>query len=581
MLKKFCSYYKPHLKLFIFDLFCAFLVAICNLVYPTITRNIMNDYVPNKNIQALIIAAVILLVIYIVKCILNFIIQYWGHMVGVYIQGDMRKELFSHLEALPFSYFDENKTGTIMSRIINDLMDIAELAHHGPEDIFLSLITLIGSGILMAISIDPWLTLIIFAAIPFIVVYAMIRRKKMRDAFKQMREETGKINSQVESSVSGIRVSKAYTASKHEIKAFDKHNEEFKIARAKAYKEMGIFGSGMQFFMDFLYLIALVAGGLFFYYDRINGGDFAAYILYVTMIISPIRTLVAIYEQIQNGMTGFARFQEIMDTPAEVEDVDAIKLEGFNDSILFDSVDFKYDVKTSEYKNFDPDKLVLSNISFEIKKGKTIALVGPSGGGKTTICHLIPRFYEVLAGSIKIDGVDIKKYTRHSLRKQIGMVAQDVFLFGGTIKDNIAYGNFKATDEEIIEACQKANIHDFIMSLEDGYATYVGERGVKLSGGQKQRISIARAFLKNPPILILDEATSALDNMTEMQIQAALEKLSVGRTTIVVAHRLSTVKNADEIMVINNEGIIEKGNHEELLKLNGVYANLYQYQFKE
>lgn len=581
MFKKFCSYYKPHLKLFIFDLFCAFLVAICNLVYPTLTRNIMNDYVPNKNIQALIIAAAVLLGIYILKCVLNFIIQYWGHMVGVYIQGDMRKELFAHLEALPFSYFDENKTGTIMSRIINDLMDIAELAHHGPEDIFLSLITLIGSGILMAVSIDPWLTLIVFATIPFIVIYAIFRRKKMRDAFKQMREETGKINSQVESSVSGIRVSKAYTASKHEIRAFDKYNEEFKIARGKAYKEMGIFGSGMQFFMDFLYLIALVAGGLFFYYDRINGGDFAAYILYVTMIISPIRTLVAIYEQIQNGMTGFSRFKEIMDTPAEVEDPEAIKLEKFKENIVFENVDFKYDVKMSEYKNFDPEKLVLSNISFEIKKGKTIALVGPSGGGKTTICHLIPRFYEVLGGSIKIDGVDIKKYTRNSLRKQIGMVAQDVFLFGGTIKDNIAYGNFKASDEEIIEACKKANIHEFIMSLEDGYDTYVGERGVKLSGGQKQRISIARAFLKNPPILILDEATSALDNMTEMQIQAALEKLSIGRTTIVVAHRLSTVKNADEIMVINNEGIIEKGNHEELLNLDGVYANLYQYQFKE
>ncbi len=581
MLKKFCSYYKPHLKLFIFDLFCAFLVAICNLIYPTLTRNIINDYVPNKNIQALIIVAIVLLIIYILKGILNFIIQYWGHMVGVYIQGDMRKELFAHLEALPFSYFDENKTGTIMSRIINDLMDIAELAHHGPEDIFLSLITLIGAGILMAISIDPWLTLITFITIPFIVAYAMFRRKKMRNAFKQMREETGIINSQVESSVSGIRVSKAYTASKHEIKVFDKHNEEFKNARGKAYKEMGIFGSGMQFFMDFLYLIALVAGGLFFYYDRINGGDFAAYILYVTMIISPIRTLVAIYEQIQNGMTGFARFQEIMNTQAELDDANAIELKEFKKSIIFENVDFKYDVKTSEYKDFDPKKLVLSNISFEISKGKTIALVGPSGGGKTTICHLIPRFYEILSGSIKIDDVDIRKYTRHSLRKQIGMVAQDVFLFGGTIKDNIAYGNFQATDEEIIEACKKANIHDFIMNLEEGYDTNVGERGVKLSGGQKQRISIARAFLKNPPILILDEATSALDNMTEMQIQAALEKLSIGRTTIVVAHRLSTVKNADEIMVINNEGIIEKGNHEDLLKLNGVYANLYQYQFKE
>ncbi len=581
MIKKFCTYYKPHMKLFIFDMFCSFLVAACNLAYPVLTQNIINDYVPDRRLQALIISAVFLLVIYILKSILNFIVQYWGHMLGVHIQGDMRKELFTHLEELPFNYFDENKTGTIMSRIINDLMDIAELAHHGPENIFLSLITLIGSGVLMAITINPWLALIVFGFIPFIVLYAILRRKKMLDAFKQMREETGKINAKVESSVSGIRVSKAYTASNYEIKAFNKSNEEFKDARRKAYKEMGIFGSGMQLFMDLLYLIALVAGGLFFYYGKIDDGEFAGYILYVTTIISPIRTLVTIYEQIQSGMTGFARFQEIMDTPAEVEDVNAIELTGFEKSICFENVDFKYDVTSEIAKNYDPDKLVLSNLSFTINKGTTVALVGPSGGGKTTICHLIPRFYEILAGSIKIDDIDIRSYTRHSLRKQIGIVAQDVFLFGGTIKDNLVYGNFFATDEEIINACKEANIHDFIMSLEDGYDTYVGERGVKLSGGQKQRIAIARAFLKNPPILILDEATSALDNITEMGIQAALEKLSIGRTTIVVAHRLSTVKNADEIMVINNEGIIERGNHEELISQNGIYANLYQYQFKE
>ena len=581
MLKKFCSYYKPHLKLFIFDLCCALMVAVINLIYPMLTRTIINEYVPNKMLQALLISAGVLLVIYIIKSILNFIIQYWGHIVGVRIQGDMRKDLFSHLESLPFSYFDENKTGTIMSRIINDLQDIAELAHHGPEDIFLSLITLIGSGIIMAININPWLTLIVFSIIPFVVMYAIMRRKRMRDAFKQMREETGKINAQVESSVSGIRVSKAYTAKEHEVNEFEKHNEDFKKARGRAYKEMGLFGSGMQFFMDFLYLVALVSGGLFFYFGKINGGDFTAYILYVTSIISPIRTLVAIYEQIQNGMTGFSRFIEVIETPAEAEDPAAIELKGFEKNIEFDNVSFKYDVNSNEYQQIDPNKLVINKLSFEIKKGSTTALVGPSGGGKTTICHLIPRFYEVLDGSILIDGTDIRKYTRHSLRKHIGIVAQDVFLFGGTIKDNIAYGNFDASEEEIYEACKKANIHEFIMSLELGYDTYVGERGVKLSGGQKQRIAIARAFLKNPPILILDEATSALDNITEMQIQSALEELSVGRTTIVVAHRLSTVKNADDIMVINNEGIIERGNHQQLIEQNGVYANLYQYQFKE
>lgn len=575
MIKKFCKYYKPHMKLFLIDMFCAFLVSLCNMFYPVITKSIINDYVPNKKMKLLIVWCIALLIIYLIKAGLNYFIQYWGHVVGVRIQGDMRKDLFSHLEKLPFSYFDENKTGNIMSRIINDLQDVSELAHHGPEDIFLSLLTLIGACVLMVLTVNPWLALIVFSVIPFIVLYAVITRKGMQKAWKKMREETGAINSQVESSISGIRVSKAYNANDKEIEKFSNINEDFKVARAGAYKQMGIFGSGMGFFTDFLYLLVLFSGGIFFYREIIDIGDFTAYILYITMIISPIRTLVSIFEQIQNGMTGFARFQEIMNLPVEEEKADAIDFGEFKKKISFNDVVFSYNKEDLESKE------ILNHVSFELEKGKTLALVGPTGAGKSTICHLLPRFYEIDGGEIKLDDVDIRDMTRFSLRKNIGIVAQDVFLFSGTIYDNIIYGNFDATMDEVIEASKKANIHDFIMSLDDGYNTYVGERGVKLSGGQKQRISIARAFLKNPAILILDEATSALDNATEMQIQKALNDLSVGRTKIVVAHRLSTVKNANKIIVINNDGIEEEGTHEELIKKGGTYASLYQYQFRE
>ncbi len=578
MLKKFISYYKPHRRLFIIDMICALLVSICNIVYPLIAQLIIDDYAKEKNWQMILILCTILLIIYIIKALLNFVIQYWGHIVGVRIQGDMRKDLFSHLQSLPFSYLDENKTGTIMSRIINDLMDISELAHHGPEDLFISLVSLIGAFSMMIIFVDYRLSLIIFSIIPFIVLFAVKRRRKMQNAFRTMRVKTGEINAEVESSISGIRVSRAYNASEHEINKFNKANQNFKKARAEAYKEMGIFGSGMNFFTDFLYLVIILSSGLFLCFNLIGTGQFTAAILYITMIISPIRTLIAIFEQIQSGLTGFARFQEIMAVEKEKECANPITLESFNDNITFDKVSFSY--KSIDDTKDEDSHLILNNISFTIPKGTTVALVGPSGGGKTTICHLIPRFYEILEGSIKIDGIDIRDYSLRSLRQNIGIVTQDVFLFGGSVKDNIAYGNLSATDDEIIEAAKAANIHDFIMSLENGYETYVGERGIKLSGGQKQRISIARAFLKNPPILILDEATSALDTISEMMIQKSLENLSVGRTTIVVAHRLSTVKNATEIMVITPNGIEEKGTHEELLKKNGLYATLYQYQFK-
>lgn len=573
MIRKFCSYYKPHRKLFYLDLFCALLLSAINLIYPLIAKYIMNDLAGDESkIKLIIILGIVLLLIYLIKAGLNFVIQYWGHIVGVRIQGDMRKEMFEHLQKLPFSFFDENKTGTIMSRLINDLQDISELAHHGPEDIFIATITLIGSCVLMIFSVNPYLALISFSVVPIIVIYAIITRKNMRNAFKKTREETAVINAQVESSVSGIRVSKAYTTEVYENEKFEACNGAFKKAKAGQYKQMGIFGSGMTFFTDFLYLLALISGGIFYSKGIIDEPSFTAYILFTTNIITPIRTIVNIFEQIQNGMTGFSRFIDIINTPVEIENPNAVEIENFKEEISFNNISFKY--------TEDSDSLVLEKLSFNIKKGSTVALVGPSGGGKTTICHLLPRFYELTEGSITIDGIDIKDISRYSLRKNIGIVQQDVFLFAGTIRENIAYGKIDATDEEILDAAEKANILEFIKSMPEGLDTYVGERGVKLSGGQKQRISIARAFLKNPPVLILDEATSALDNVTEMQIQHALDELSKGRTTLVVAHRLSTVKNADNIIVIDKTGIIEEGNHNELIEKNGVYANLYQYQFK-
>lgn len=567
MIKKFFSYYRPHMGLFIIDMICAFLVAVCNLFFPFVTGNIISVYIPDKRLDLVLVWCGVLLFVYVFKAFLAYVIQYWGHAMGVRIQGDMRKDFFHHIELLPFSYFDNNKTGAIMSRIVNDLFEISELAHHGPEDLFLSAITLVGALVLIAL-INPWLALIVAAIVPFMCWFAVVQRRKQKAAFARMREETGEINAEAESAISGIRVAKAYTAEEHEIAKFDVANCNYQEARSRAYKSMGVFNSGMGLFTDVLYLVALLAGGLFFYYNMIDVGQLTSYILYVTMITSPIRTLTAIFEQIQNGMTGFARFYEVMNEPVETDDPEAQHVDKLCGDIEFKHVDFAYD-------NGNEQKQVLTDVCFSVKHGETVALVGPSGGGKTTMCHLIPRFYEVTNGVITIDGRDITKINRQDLRRNIGIVQQDVFLFGGTIFENIAYGNFDATREEVIAAAKRAKIHDYVMSLPDGYETMVGERGVKLSGGQKQRISIARAFLKNPPILILDEATSALDNVTEMQIQDALAELSQGRTTLVVAHRLSTVKNADEIMVVTADGIAEQGTHEQLMQLHGMYAELY------
>ncbi|MBQ7669916.1 MAG: ABC transporter ATP-binding protein [Clostridia bacterium] len=564
MVKRFISYYKPHKKLFFADLAAALLLALCDLIYPMITRKMVNEFIPDKLIAELLIWAGIILFIYVIKMGLNYFVTYYGHLVGVRMQANMRRDIFSHLQTMPMKYFDDAKTGTLMSRIVNDLMEVSELAHHGPEDLFLSIIMLVGSFIVMANIYLP-LTLILFSGLPLMVLFSSKKRLKMNRAFTETRKSIAEINSNLENSISGIRVSKAYTNEDHEMSVFEKGNQNFVKARNKSYRAMAEFSSGNTFITDLLMLLMYVAGGLFFMFGKIELADFLAFILYISIFTNPIRRLISFMEQYQDGMTGFKRFCEIMDTEPERDDEGASDVGVLKGDIEFRDVSFSY----------NESRQVLDDLSFKLKCGETLALVGPSGGGKTTICNLIPRFYEINAGEILIDGININKMTRRSLRKNIGIVSQDVFLFDSTIYDNLVYGSEGLSDEEVIEAAKMANIHDFIMSLPDGYQTLVGERGIKLSGGQKQRVSIARVFLKNPPILILDEATSALDNATEVLIQNSLEKLCIGRTTLVVAHRLTTIKNADEIIVITDRGIEEKGTHSELLAKGGLYSELW------
>ena len=564
MIKEFIKYYKPYKKLFFMDLLAAFLFALCNLVYPMITRNIMNEVVPNHDLRMLIIFAITLLFIFILKAMLNHFMQYWGHVVGVRMQGDMRSIVFTHLQKLPNSYFDNNKTGVTMSRIINDLMDISELAHHGPEDLFISLVMFVGSfAILMSINIP--LTLIIFAILPFVVWFTFVQRKRMQKAFMETRVTTGDVNATLENSIAGMKVTKSFCNEEQELNKFNESNNIFKAARQRAYRVMADYFSGMNFFMDLLEMVALVAGGYFTFIGKINLGDYAAYILYVKMFIEPLKKLINFTEQYQNGMTGFERFMEIINEDTEKEASNPVELNNVKGNIEIENVSFTYEDK----------KQVLNNLNLNIEAGKTVALVGPSGGGKTTLCNLIPRFYDFDEGDIKIDGTSIKDVSLKSLRKNIGVVAQDVFLFTGTIRDNLLCAKPDATETEIISAAKKARIHDFIVGLPEGYDTYIGERGVKLSGGQKQRISISRVFLKNPPIIILDEATSALDNVTEREIQKSLEELSKDRTNLVVAHRLSTIKNADEIIVLTDNGVAERGTHQELMESGGIYSTLH------
>jgi len=570
MLKKFISYYKPYRKLFALDMSCAFLIAAIDLAFPLIARQFINDIIPNGKLRIFYIFIIALLTLAVVRAVLNYIIDYWGHIVGTRMERDMRRDLFGHLQTLSFDYFDNVKTGHLMSRIVNDLREISELAHHGPEDLFLSLVMLIGSFIILT-TIEWRLTLIIYSFLPLLIWYATLKRKKMTAAFRSVRKRIANVNAQLENSISGIRVAKSFTNEEYEIEKFDEGNREFNSSREFAYKAMAEFFAGIFFLSNILNIITLSVGGFFVYLGYINTGDLVAYLLYINFFLQPIRKLTNFTQQFQNGMTGFERFVEIMKVKASIVDKeDAVTLKEIKGKIEFKNVAFKY----------SEEKFVLSNINLIINPGETMALVGPSGGGKTTLCQLIPRFYEVTKGEILIDGINVKDVKIKSLRENIGMVQQDIFLFTGTIKENILYGKPGAKDTEVVKAAKNANIHDFILSLPESYDSYIGEKGIKLSGGQKQRISLARAFLKNPAILILDEATSALDSEAEIIIQQALEKLTMGRTVLVIAHRLSTIKNANQIVVLTDEGVKEKGNHDGLITRDELYAKLYNAQFR-
>lgn len=570
MFKRFISYYKPHKLIFSLDMGASFLVSVIGIFYPIITRQMLNQFIPDKEYKLIIISSVALIALYLIRMGINYFIHYQGHVMGVKMQAQMRRDMFCHLQKLPYKFYDDHETGKIMSRMTNDLFEVSELAHHGPENIIISTLTIITSFVYLA-SINISLTLIVFLCVPFLLVISAALRKKMKTAFKKSREAIALINAALESSISGIRVTKAFTNSKNEEEKFEIGNKDFVNSRREAYKAMGQFHSSTTFITDVFNVVVLLAGGLFLYSGKINFGDYTAFIVSVNIFISPVKTLIEFMEQYQNGVTGFERFTEILDQEPEKDCEGAKDIGKVNGDIELKNVTYGY----------GDDKDVLRNINLKIKKGETFALVGPSGGGKTTICHLIPRFYNVEDGEILIDGKEIHSVTMESLRRNIGIVQQDVYLFNASIKENIMYGKLDATDDEVIEAAKRANIHDAIMDMPHGYDTVIGERGVRLSGGQKQRLSIARVFLKNPPILILDEATSALDNTTEILIQNSLDELCKGRTTIVVAHRLSTIKNADEIAVISNGAVIEQGRHDELINKDGMYKELYNLQFKQ
>lgn len=564
----FLSYYKPHLKLFILDLCCALGISLVDLSFPWASRLALNELLPQSLFTAFFTVMALLLAAYALRSVMYFVVTYWGHMMGVRIEADIRRDLFTHMQDLSFSFYDKNRTGQLMSRATNDLFEITELAHHGPEDLFISAVTLIGAFCMM-LSIQWKLALIVFAVVPIFVVFTVIQRRRMVQASVRVKQNMAGINGQLESAISGMRTAKAFASEDQETAKFEQSNEQFKKAKRDSYQAMGVYHAGLEFALPAMNVLTVAAGGFFIMRGEMDFVDLVTFTLYISTFLTPVRKLAAFVEQFLNGMAGFKRFVELMRVEPAIQDApDAREMGEARGDILVEDVSFHY----------EDGPAVLDHVSIHIPQGETVAVVGPSGGGKSTLCQLIPRFYDVTGGHILVDGQDVRGVTQRSLRRSIGIVQQDVFLFAGTVLDNIRYGRPDATEAEVIEAAKRAEIYDDIMAMPDGFHTYVGERGVMLSGGQKQRVSIARIFLKNPPILILDEATSALDSVTEARIQSAFDELARDRTTLIIAHRLSTIRSAHRIIVVDENHILEEGTHEELLAAGGEYAQLYNAQ---
>lgn len=570
-LKRFLSYYKPHMAIFLLDMVCAFLVAAIDLAFPMLTQYILHTLLPEMQVNPALLSAFLwllggALLAYVLRAGMMYVINYWGHLLGVRMEADIRRDIFSHIQTLQFSFYDKIRTGKLLSRVTNDLFEITELAHHGPEDVLISLTTILGAFVCMFM-IDWRIALALLCVLPVMITYVLRTRIQMRRTSYKVKERVAEINAGIESAISGVRVAKAFANEAHELEKFDQGNARFIHAKDAFYRCMAFFNSGTEFFIALFNIVVLGVGGYLIYRSELDPVLLVTFTLYVSSFVTPVKRLASFAEQYIVGMAGFTRFCEIMDIEPDIQDApDAVELTDVKGDIRFEDVTFAY----------EGDRDVLTHVDLSIEHGKTVAFVGPSGGGKTTLCHLIPRFYEPRSGCVRIDGRDVRTVTLASLRRNVGIVQQDVFLFAGSVMDNIRYGRIGATDEEVVEAARRARIHEEILAFPEGYETQVGERGIMLSGGQKQRISIARLFLKNPPILILDEATSALDSVTEADIQHSFEELAEGRTTLVIAHRLSTVKHADEIVVIDEHGIRERGTHEALLAKNGVYATLYR-----